>query len=1170
MHLEKIEIFGFKSFADKTTITFDQPITAIVGPNGCGKSNVVDAFRWVLGGPTAKSLRSDKMTDVIFSGTEKRSPLNFAQISLTFTQIDPAMSVDYQELCITRKLYRNGESEYYINRNPVRLKDIHKLLWEAGLGKNAFYIFEQGKIDELIVSTPLERRAIFEEAAKIMHFKEKRKESLRKLEQVEANLKRVLDIQNEVNKQIETLKKQAEEAKIYKEQKELLTKLERDLLVAKWKNNDQKQKQYDLQLQEKIETSKKIKVDLLNADAKLKAAKDKHYVKSVSAKTAYEEFFEAKKSKELHSFEYKNHLKRQNELLEQSQALKEGLQQFHHKHLQEQKVYSENLKKLETYQADISSLVIELENTLKITAELEVTVNQESLARKEGQKELMEAIREENTFHFELKNTWNQIENSQNSFESFSKQNQVSDQKLQDKNSLISQLEKDLSTLTQDKEQIDQRLAENSKRNEALLKEIKEQKEKLKNIVHELTKKKTKVDLLQKLKDEHDGYDRCAKTLLGFAKNASHPLFEKITPLTEWIIPKLGYEHCISTILAPYLQTLVVKNKGDLELLLQTAGEKNLQGFSLLCLEEIQTNIVAENQVIAQNNVVADHFLKEIQEKESLDDLKMISLISKLYFVDEKNVLHSLSQDKHNLFLREKELRESYKELLVFEEQSTTLNQELSQKELSAEKLRAEIVNDEKNRQKLDYKKAELQYSLKKNLEDVTALEEACKEFIEKKEKFIQNISQLKSRHQELVDQHQSAKNKRLELETNFNKIENQFEKNFNLLTQNRSLKQSLEDKQKRLERETQTLREHVKVFESKSKDFEEQIEEMNSKIEKTHLAHLELESLIPTFIEKEQEHLEALQLAQEHYHSFEDALEKLEQEQKSLEESLVQLRQELEELQKNDAELANLRSQAIAENNLYFTEIQEKYQMEERDLIDFAIDTGFSVSKVERETRNLRKGLENYTEINLKAVSDCEEQKERFEFLQSQIDDLNLSQTQLIDIIKELDETSRKIFSETFENIRTHFKANYALLFNGGVADLQLNHEEDVLEAGIEIIAQPPGKKMRSIQQLSGGEKCLTALALLFALFETQSIPFCILDEIDAPLDDTNVERFTKVLKQFVKNHQFIIITHNKRTMAMADRLLGISMQEKGVTKVIPLEFENQTSQETNVALAH
>ncbi len=1164
MYLEKIEIFGFKSFADKTVINFSKPVTAIVGPNGCGKSNVVDAFRWVLGGPSAKALRSDKMIDVIFSGTEKRKPLNYAQISLTFTKVDKSLSVDYQEICISRRLYRTGESEWLINRNPVRLKDVHKLLWEAGLGKNAFYIFEQGKIDELILSSPYERRSVFEEAAKIMHFKEKRKEAYRKLNQIEVNLKRVEDIQVEVNKQIETLQKQAEEAEIYKKQKDTLEHLDKQLIIAKWQTNSKKQNELSSLLKEKSQEQTHLKEQITSLEEKIRALKETYHTKSEEAKKAYEAFFEVKKSSELSTFEFKAHKKKLEELAEHTKGLKQALSQFHQKHLQEHKVYLGNQSELSTHQGDLYKMITEHEKSLTQMLELETKVGLESKSRKESQNALMASLNLENELQLKLTSAASQLENIEVQHKSLEKQEESNAAKLAEKNNLLgasnAQHESSLKEFKVAEAQ-EQKLTDEINEQKAVIEKLKTN---LDHLSGEVTSKNAKVSLLQKLKDEFDGYGSATKTLLKYSQDPSSALFDKLSPLTEWIVPQKGYEVCLSALLGPYLQTLVTKSKSDLKQILEFAKEHSLQGFSILCLEHLQQGEPQTDQELAKSNLISDHFLNNVTLGNDLSiDPKPQSLVSKEFFIDSKKVFHHLAQEENNLFLRESELRTIYKELLQLEKEKEELSIQFQKETQKLEVLVSVLLKASNQMRHLSMTIKEAELKSKSLEDDISYLLESSKDFQSKKSALSTSLKTLESKKKDLSTQHLEEKEKRSKLESHFKTIEKAFERNFHSLNEKRSLRSSLDKRIKDVEKEAQSLQENIKIFESKSADFQQQIENMNAQIGQDEESYNSLAAQSQDYVDKEKIFGQKLSIADKHYHSFEDALEALEKKEVDFNQKLSIYRNDLEQNQKSDIEISNKNSQMQAENNLYSVEITDRYSFEKEQILKFSIEESFSITKVEREVRRLRRGLEGYAEVNLKAVADCKEKQERFSFLQCQIEDLANSKEKLVEIITELDNTSRKMFSETFESIRTHFKENYTLLFNGGEADLELNANEDILEAGIEIIAQPPGKKMRSIQQMSGGEKCLTALALLFALFETQSIPFCILDEVDAPLDDTNIERFTRVLKQFVKNHQFIIITHNKRTMAMADILLGISMEEKGVTKVIPLEFDNQPAKE-------
>lgn len=1160
MHLEKIEISGFKSFADKTVLRFDQPITAIVGPNGCGKSNIVDAFRWVLGEGSAKSLRSDKMVDVIFSGSSKRKPLNFAQISLTFTQIKKTLTFNYEELCITRRIHRSGESEWYVNKKPVRLKDVYTLLWEAGMGKNAFYIFEQGKVDHLITSSPLERRCIFEEAAKIMHFKEKKKEALRKLSHVEENLKRVLDIQSEVTKQIETLQKQAEEARIYSEKKEHLDFLEEGLLVYKWKHNHKKQLQEKEASANNAEKQKGVKLNILKLEESLKALKNKQSLKAMETRQAYESFFEIKKGKEVASFEFSTHQKHQKDLERQTKGLKNSLQTLHQKHLKEHRTFEENQKDLKEHEKGALSLSSNLEKINQNLSSLEQKVDQESTLRKKAQQELMLVVHSANELQTQYKSNTSQLHNYKERLAKLLHDEKKDLVQIKEREAEQKKCTESLALYQKESSQDQDRIKTLQSDYENLVKKLELLKEKQKELLARRTENKATIDLLVSLKSELEGFNQSSKTLLQFAQDQTHPLFEKVFQLTNWFQPKKGYETQLSTILQPYLETLVVHTNQDLGLLIEIAKKEGLKNFSCLSLENISPKTSPIE--LAEENQVSSHFLKEIKCKEGMSP----NQISEDDFCDHLGVYHRVSTEEQNHFLREVELKKREKKQTAFDHDYDLISQEIQkiQEKNRAHQKELQGLRQKMHQHELTQNKA--QYALQNCEKDLEYLRKKTSTGTPKKEELSLQIQDLEVQQKKLIKSCDHEDKKKTHQESLFSKIEAEFESNFGELKEKRGLKESLQDRIKGFEKKAQSLRESIRVFESKSANFENQVQEISSAIEQKERDFKVSLQKNDAFEKKQNEFGSKLKVSEDKYRALEANLEQLEKEEKEEERKLIEERTQLEQDRTLELEIKTRLSKIDTEIHLQTEEIVEKLGIKKEEILQIDVGPSISLGKTEREIKRLKKELESQPEVNLKAISECEKQQSRFEFLQSQVKDLEESQAKFLEIITKLDETSREKFEKTFEQIRTRFKENFLLLFNGGEADLKLTSAQDILDAGIDIIAQPPGKKMRSIQLLSGGEKCLCAIALLFALFETQSIPFCILDEIDAPLDDTNIERFTNVLKQFVKNNQFIIITHNKRTMAIADHLLGVSMQEKGVTKILPLEFNSNAAAAASV----
>ena len=1162
MYLEKIEIVGFKSFAEKTVLKFSTPITSIVGPNGCGKSNIVDAFRWILG-ESARSLRSEKMVDVIFAGTTKRKPLNYAQIAITFSKVDTLTSLNTHELCISRKLYRSGESEWTINKNPVRLKDIHKVLWEVGIGKNAFFIFEQGKVDDLVTSSPIERRCIFEEAAKIMHFKERKKEALRKLTHVETNLKRVFDIQNEVNSQVEVLQKQAQEAQIFIEKKALLEKNEKELVIYKWQHNYKKNERFEELLKENKNAVDQKKSELKEIESTLKELKIEQQKKTLEAKAAYEAYFEIKKSNELISFEFKNHKKNEQELFGATQVLIKSHSQLKDRLDQEQKNYVQNQTKLKEFESKRLDIRTNLNEIDQIVVKLEKNVGDATAYRKDVQQKLILAISQENEVVSLKNNTDTKLLSLKESLQAFIDRESHSKKTLTQKRESLKVLQEGFKKQSTEFEvclkninNVDLDITDQSKVCETF-------SQRLKVVDQEFNQLSAKVELLKSLKLQLEGYNKSCKELLKHSSESKHSLYQKVYPITDWIVPNQGSEDHLATILKPYLQTLVVKSNLDLGLVLEHIEKQNLKDVSIICLEDLPTAKALEKSMTLKENILANHFLTKISSLDSKNSPAKNTIYKEKYFCDEMLVLHLISKNEQNLFSRESELSSSLNKLQIASDKLAHLEQELK---VARDKL--QFTRNEKSslidkKQNLEKTKVGLDLNIKKESEAIKDLQSVLSEADTQKSDLVQLSESLSKKQQELYQKSLIESKNRQELEETCKKTEKEFDQDFGTLKEKRSLKTMLDQKSSAVEKGIQKIQEDIKVFESTKLNFEEQMTQLSQTLKQKEEELKILRSKNDSYIAKENSLKQNLQSSNTHYQNLEEAVEVIEKQEIEHNLTIKNIREHLEQATQKEIELKTNFSESLAQLKMHAEEILDKYEIDENTIINITIDADISIQRTDKEIKKLRRDLADYTEINLKAMSECEKQKERFEFLGSQIEDLEKSKQEFLDIITELDDTSRKMFQETFEKIRHHFKENFTLLFEGGEADIKFTSNEDILDAGIEIIAQPPGKKMKSMQLMSGGEKCLTAIALLFALFETQSIPFCILDEIDAPLDDTNISRFTKVVKQFVKNHQFIIITHNKRTMAIADTLLGVSMQEKGVTKIIPFEFDKNVKLE-------
>lgn len=1171
MRLKKLVIIGFKSFADRTVLEFDAGISCIVGPNGCGKSNISDAFRWVLGEQSAKSMRGNKMPDVIFVGTTQRKPLNFAEVSLTLTEVQGALPIDYEEVTITRRLHRSGESEYFLNNNPVRLKDVQNLFLDSGVGRNAFSIFEQGKLDQVISYTPAERRHIFEEAAGINRFLQRKREALKRLEQADQNLSRVKDIHQEVEKQIHLLQIQAKKAIQYKENKLLFEKLEKASYVLRWQTLEQKiatDEEKGLQTDEKLVH---IKETYAAWQEKCLAAKLEihHHEKALRAKS--EELYKIRNAQEIQLRDKATLQERLGEVLQKEKKLKRELEELslaRQMRLKELQGIEKKLQEMETEYSDaekqISSRQERLRQKEKEVAHLRQTWQTQQQAHLKG-------VQQESQLHHDVKQLEMRLENMADK-----------QQEIEERQRLIIQDLKEGTKQIQDKKNF---LQEISGLVEAHKDKLESYEERLKEVVHmtslkqkameqlqrQMMESKARVKVLTRMREDHEGFSSGSKQLLQVAGDSTSPLYDTLKPLYEFLEPELEVAVAVSIILKAYAETLVVDTQAHLLEVIAYATEKGIEDYSLICREQIEQQLgqckvnKAHKGIYRQvrPHPIAEYFLREVSVAETHEEMVAsrqvycsIGWSGQGGFVDPRGVFFKLKPNSNQVFLREAELKVLEEELLTKEDEQEQLEKELVQQQKRKGEIQQQRAELDQILRRDEMKLVEVNVGLKRALADLDKLQATEKQqardgvlLAEQKERL---SSQLKSLH------------------TNHH----------TMLQELKKLQQAKEDVQREVEQQEEVLRVLQLDHQEKGKSFQQihetkrQLQHQKSLLqvkEQDHEVHtqrlgddlaesVEQQALFETRVEEIQKQLshlekeveiteEACGLAEKEMKAKKGGLQELEQEMARQQEGMREL--ETEAAQRH-VQLAHQQSASLS----LVTELQERYQltMEEARAQVWPIE--YSLEQIEKQMRSLRHNLQLSGDINLASIEELEKQQLRYRFLEKQMEDMHASKEELLQIIAELEGTSRKLFKETFEAVRANFKKNFYILFSGGEADLQLTDSEDILEGGIEIIAKPPGKQMRSMSLLSGGEKCLTAVALLFAIFEVKPAPFCILDEIDAPLDDSNVDRFVNVVKHFVNRCQFLIITHNKRTMSIGDVLFGVSMEEKGVSKLLSLEF--------------
>lgn len=1181
MKLIKIEIIGFKSFADRIKLDFHEGITGIVGPNGCGKSNIADAFRWVLGEQSAKSLRGGKMLDVIFAGTTTRKPLNFAEVTVTLGEINGALNIDYEEVSITRRLHRNGESEYFLNRQPVRLKDLQALFLDSGIGKDAYSIFEQGKIDLIIHYTPLERRTVFEEAAGILRFLQRKREALRKLEQSDLNISRIKDIHHEIEQRMVVLKEQAEKARIYKENKGELDQLEKGVLMAKWEllhkrmhDADKKGQDQQQRLQEHDQLLAQLKKEGLEAKELLEAAQKK-------LKSKNEEVFKTRSDKEIKTRERQSNQERLKETIAKEKRWQSDLESMLEKRQGRQQERLQHHKQQTALESEIAGQEAMVKSQREKASLLESEAGKLRETHQGMQREYLRLIQIENQLEMEQKQTGIKLENTQERCSELAKKRESLagfSAGLADKMSGRQQQVDEVSL------QIDQQkglFEEKELELKRLSEEIQQQQEVLEKVRRELAGQEARHKVLIRLKQEMEGFSAGTKRLLAESSNSKSVLYKKLSSLYECMQPKKGYEMPLAAVMRPYAQTLIIQTDGDYEAVMAFAKQHKVKDFSLLCLEHLpaEKHISTAGSLLegVVDSPLSYHFFKAVfPSKDYAEGIQMLKQhpgsdiwLEEGCLIDRHHVAYHQTHGENNVFMREAEIKELEAKLVQSEQLRTQTEESLTLAQQKKSQVHAERVELDKGIRKLEMTLMEHNFGLQRLKVDLENAKRDCIQIDKDFEAFEAARLKLVAVLQSLHEKHADAKEKAKEALAKTEGLNSEFEnKNGALKIEQRSLQEKEASLHKLMDenRKVQHLMHVVEVKDVESrqqeKRLEEEIQQSRQLQEEMALKGTQFEQMLAATDQLLAEVTKAYQEQEKEAASLKMAIEKIEA---KVQEELSKLKKLEDEAHHTGMQKAQLDSTRQALEH----EMKERFDLTAAEIKALGIVLEKSLEQTEKQIRGLRQALEAAGDVNMMSISEYDQQAERYALINKELGDMDLSKQELVNIIAQLDGESRKQFKKTFEEIRENFKKNFAILFNGGEADLTFTETSDVLEAGIEIIAKPPGKQMRSINLLSGGEKCMTAMALLFAIFEVKPSPFCILDEIDAPLDDSNIERFVNMLRQFVGKCQFIIITHNKRTMSIADLLFGVSMEEKGVSKILSMNFIN-SSEKTFAMASH
>jgi len=1194
MRLTKVVLDGFKSFADKTDFTFDSSITAIVGPNGCGKSNVVDAVKWVLGEQSPKSLRSDQMADVIFSGSSSRKAQGTAEVSLFIANPDGSptgrLPIDTDEVQISRRVYKSGESEYRINNSICRLKDIRELFMDTGVGTRAYSILEQGQIEQLVSASKTDRRVIFEEAAGISKYKAHKKEALRKLERTEQNLLRLADILGEVTKRLRSVKLQATKARKYLEYTRRLKELQVNYSLVEYAKyhgqlTEKKAALGDLEQQleqlavevaknetlmsklgeERIETEHRLN----RTDNALVAVRSK-----IEQHLQRIEFLRARITELQQSKE--NASQRAGKLHEQKHVFERDLSQ-----------YKQELARCEALLEEKSQAAEQIQETIQqINAECGM-LEAELEDNKSG---VIDIVRRTAQLHNEIQsisvyrgNLSNQkdrlagrVATARAELERLLTEKARHRARLDDIGKVLSELHRSLESKRKEAEDINRALAANNER-------LSHSKEARSALSGELA-------ILQDMEKRREGLNSAVRSILQDPSSERGGLDYVEGILAEIITADIEYASAVEAGLEGKTDAIVINDTG--KLLADKQIIEHLDGrVKFICLDKTELFVDRNDfsalpyvkgrlvefvkydskyaplvwKLLGKTIVVESVGAAMELAKSTAGEYHFVTVKGEFVTADGTIKLGPLSKTT-GLISRKSRLRQLEEtiggitsEIAALQEQLQRNNQTNAHLNKLCKDLRTSIYEANTEKMQMGSKLAVFEQDIRRLKEEepliaseIGLLEEQIAQSVQKEYDSKQKLEEL-----EAVNRQRSAHIKELEARHAEQKAEQQ-----SRMVQLTDLKVALgqiTERGKALEQTIVSLGDQMNANCASTEAAQREIQTCSEQLEQAARSILGSEATVSElFVEKEKSQ-ESCQLLHREIQSLLEKQAEVEQ--------LVRLKKtEKGEAEQQANELKIELSQLEVKAQDLVERVQDELQIDLGEAYKNYQDQEVDWDQVKEEIAELRGKTERLGNVNLDAIDEQESLQQRHDFLGSQLEDLNSGRAQLQQLINRLNRKSREKFSQTFEEIRVHFQGLFRKLFGGGKADIVLEDAEDILEAGIEVTARPPGKETRSISLLSGGEKSMTAIALLFAVFKAKPSPFCFLDEIDAALDEANNERFNLLLQDFQRDSQFIVITHAKRTMSVADELVGITMQTQGVSKKISVRFD-QYEEETAAA---
>jgi chromosome segregation protein len=1190
MYLKRLELVGFKSFADRTEMEFVPGVTAVVGPNGSGKSNVSDSIRWVLGEQSAKSLRGAKMEDIIFAGSDTRKPVNYAEVTLTLDNTDRSLDLEYTEVSITRRVYRSGESEYYINKRPCRLKDIMELFMDTGLGKEAYSIIGQGKIEEILSTKPEDRRGIFEEAAGIVRYKTRKREAEKKLEETEQNLVRIHDIVSEINEQIGPLGEQAETAKRYKELHKQLVEHEVALYVqqieaahVKWEEASRLVEQLRQELVTYSTEASRREADLEQARFQVNQIDQSIEELQQVLLQVSEETEKVEGQREVLKERLRNLAANRQQTMEQMHRLTEKRHAVEAQLSEEQQRSEETKQRMQEAEASLS----EAEQQFAAMVQ-SLTDDVERL-----KSDYFEKLNEMANLRNEIRHQQQLIQANQARVDRLLQERERLDQeerarlgKLEEYRGRLQEIEQLIEATLAEYRQLIDSVRDNQSQLEAARREMRQLEQKREA-------SKSRLDLIKEMQAEFAGFQQGVKEILKAREKGFRGIHGAVAELVT--VPE-KYETAVEVALGGALQNVVVDNEAAGREAIAYLKKHNAGRATFLPLDVIRPRSIQpeDRRLIEQETgvvgiasrlvsfaepyrAIIESMLGNVIVTETLEQAnrvaracgyryRVVTLDGDIVNAGGSMTGGALKKNSANLLGRGRQAEELEAAMAEIEEaiqrQHEAIEQLLAmqrQMEQKQEQLRSQgealRVKEQEMKGLQQQTEAEGRTIAERTMlltQDINGFAREIEEAQGKLKELQAALARLEAEEKELAAAIHAAETRRQEQLTNKEEM-NQRITGLKVLAA--QVKQEYQSRQEQAER----LREQREALQREWEELKQTLVSLDELEGTNESSSSELETKIAELRQDKERVAALIQERRSERATLFARQEQVELETKEIRKQVKMVEDKLhqEEVKANrfDVELDHLLNKLSEEYELSYDLAKQKYPPRG--------DTAEEQQIVNR----LKKEIAALGTVNLGAIEEYERLSERAGFLSAQEADLNEAKAMLYQVIEEMDAEMSRRFQETFAEIREQFRDVFVQLFGGGRADLLLSQPDNLLETGIDIVAQPPGKKLQNLALLSGGERALTAMALLFAILRVKPVPFCVLDEVEAALDEANVSRFAEYMHQFSKQTQFICVTHRKGTMESADVLYGITMQEGGVSKLVSVRLEDTKKLIENVS---